>query len=190
MEHDSWAPSFWRSLVALPLPLQSYCQGNSERAARHLVHYRTAMVSGSGEVCYLVSRNYFSFLSLWQGLFAFCSLRYANSFLLGKVDWGHFQDCLWLKVDCCSTYFWIWVQFKKKKCIKDEHISAGCSCLERYPYYFSQNKWLSHPSAIIPKTWWPSATGWWFIDLSMFDRFSLLTLLPPSDMRQLHWRLK
>lgn len=46
---------FWRSLVALPLPLQSYCQGNSERAACHLVHYHTAMVSWSEEVWYLVS---------------------------------------------------------------------------------------------------------------------------------------
>lgn len=59
MEHDSWAPSFWRSLVALPLPLQSYCQGNSERAACHLVHYRTEMVSGSREGLYPVPWNYF-----------------------------------------------------------------------------------------------------------------------------------
>lgn len=51
--------SFWLSLVALPLPLQSYCQGNGECAACHLVHYHTAMVSGSRESCYLVSQNNF-----------------------------------------------------------------------------------------------------------------------------------
>lgn len=43
----SWL--FGRSLVALPLPLQSYCQGNSKRAAHHLVHYHTEMLPGSRE---------------------------------------------------------------------------------------------------------------------------------------------
>lgn len=94
MEHDSWAPSFWRSLVALPLPLQSYCQGNSERAARHLVHYHTAMVSGSGEGWYLMSWIYC--LSLWQGLFAVCSFRYTNSFSRVKLFGDISQDCLQL----------------------------------------------------------------------------------------------
>lgn len=56
----SWL--FRRSLVALPLPLQSYCQGNSERAAHHLVHYHTEMLPGSREAGKPVPGNDFFFL--------------------------------------------------------------------------------------------------------------------------------
>lgn len=194
MEHDSWAPSFWRSLVALPLPLQSYCQGNSERAARHLVHYHTAMVSGSGEIWYLLSWKYF--LSLWQRLFAFCSLRYSNSFSWVKL---FSQDCLRLITAVIEGgslllilmnwgwFFFCFPEMKPKIVLWRMSASECCSCLDERPYYFNQNKWLSLSAAIMLKTLRPSATGWWFINLDLFDRFSLLTLLPPSDMRQLHW---
>lgn len=30
---------------------------------------------------------------------------------------------------------------------------------------FQPNKWLSHTEAVTSKTWWPSASGWWFIKL-------------------------
>ena len=195
MEHDSWAPSFWRSLVALPLPLQSYCQGNSERAARHLVHYHTALVSGSGEVWYLLSWKYF--LSLWQRLFAFCSLRYTNSFSRVKL---FSRDCLQLITAVIESgslllilmnwglmgIFFLFTTVKPNIVLWRMSASVCCSCLDERPYYFNQNKWLSLSAAIIWKAWRPPATGWWFINLHLFDRFSLLTLLPPSDTRQLH----
>lgn len=39
----------------------------------------------------------------------------------------------------------------------------------------------TYSAAMIWKTWWPSATEWWFINF-LFGRFFLLTLLPSSDI--------
>lgn len=166
MEHDSWAPSFWRSLVALPL--QSHCQGDSKRAACHLVHYHTEMVSGSREVWYLVSWNYF--LSFSQ----------VPSFLfLGKVVWRK-----WIAAPHVYELGFCFL-FKNEDKDSFDCICVNCSWLERCPYYFSPN--ISHTAIVITR---PSATGSWFLNLFISDQCSLLTLLPPSDMRQLHTRLR
>lgn len=110
MEHDSWAPAFWRSLVALPLPLQSYCQGNGKRAAHHLVHYHTEMLSGSRDGGFPVLGNHFFLVPLpetvcllFQNLW-FCYLPgkvvVVHSFVL---PWKgiYSGDELFYCLDCC-----------------------------------------------------------------------------------------
>lgn len=108
------------------------------------------MVSGSWEVWYLVSWNYF--LSLWQGLFAFCSYRYTNFFSWVKLFGYVSQDCLQLITAVTESGLllhifmnWAWwcffsFQNKAKDSFMKECISVSCSWLEEYSYYFIQKQ--------------------------------------------------
>lgn len=112
MEHDSWAPSLWSLLVALRPPLKSCCRSNVQRTGCHLLHYRTAMVSGSLEVCSIRNtlwkmRTVSSNMGFYQDLDWYQDLAKATTLLtVPKVFILHFRSVTSNFNEFCPEFIW------------------------------------------------------------------------------------